>query len=368
MSAEGDKAATTLTIISGFLGAGKTSFIDRVLKAYPNKAIGVIVNEFSASSVDHLLLSDGVETVPISGGCVCCGTRNLLIEKIEQMLFSNRSPRIGSSGDECAGQRTLDHLIIEASGLAEVGPLLDAIVGSQRLNNTIGSYSIVTLVSAQEWQDQIDLPEFSHQVGMADRLILTKTDGVPAYLRDQTVAQLCARLSLINPEAQIFDLSQLVGEGEENGIDRVLMGDRFAKVPTLHERARPTINQHHHDHASYGCEVLSLDRSVGLEAIKAFVEQLQIRLGDGLLRVKGFVGHDERPDVPWLVQVVGAQMPRFTQRHVGEKFHRTELVVIYKISGQQPLEPWFKSFFGEPMVDQPDRQAIDHNPLSIPGL
>lgn len=106
-------APIPVTLVSGFLGAGKTTLIQRMLSARPDLKFAVIENEFGAASIDHALLAHEAEVVEINDGCVCCSVRGDLI-RILGDLARQRD----------AGAARFDHVLIETTGLADPAPVI----------------------------------------------------------------------------------------------------------------------------------------------------------------------------------------------------------------------------------------------------
>src|ERR1022692_2920892 len=144
-----------VTVISGFLGAGKTTLVNHVLTHNTGGNIGVIVNEFGEVGIDgELIVADEDALIEIRNGCVCCTVRTDLVAGVKVLL--ERS------------DIKLDRLIIETSGLADPAPVLQTFLADTDLLNRVELESVVTLVDAANFQRQIDDGIAREQIGFAD--------------------------------------------------------------------------------------------------------------------------------------------------------------------------------------------------------
>jgi G3E family GTPase len=182
-----------VTVITGFLGSGKTTLIRRLL-AHPgmNRA-AVIVNEFGEVGIDHELIAASSESVTLlSSGCLCCVVRTDLQETL-RTLFAQR--RAGEVID-------FDRVLVETSGLADPAPVIQTLATDSMLAAHYRLDGLVTLVDAVNGPGQLDREaEAMKQVALADRLLVTKTDLAPA-------GPLHERVRALNPRAEIADVIQ----------------------------------------------------------------------------------------------------------------------------------------------------------------
>ena len=143
----------SVIIVTGFLGAGKTTLINRILTADHGRRIAVIVNEFGEVGIDHhLLLSSDQEVVQMNNGCVCCTVRGDLMRSLFQ-LMEHRSK--------------FDTVIIETTGLAEPAPVAQSLYGDEQFRREFTLDGVVTVVDAKYISDQL---EQSAEVVRADRI------------------------------------------------------------------------------------------------------------------------------------------------------------------------------------------------------
>ena len=182
-----------VNLITGFLGSGKTTLLNRLLKAPELANTAVLVNEFGAVGLDHLLLEavDG-ETVVLQSGCVCCTIRGELADAMRALL----------SKRERGVVPRFTRLAIETTGLADPAPIVSTLTAEPVLRHHFRLGSIITTVDAVNGFLHLkDNPESLKQIAVADRLVVTKTD-----LADpDAVCELEAALRRLNPAAPVLD-------------------------------------------------------------------------------------------------------------------------------------------------------------------
>jgi G3E family GTPase len=178
-----------LTLLTGFLGSGKTTVLNHLLRKLPRTA--VLMNEFGEVGLDHQLLQkmEGPMAL-LSGGCVCCTISGSLSPTLKNLWLARQR------GDVPAFER----VIIETTGVADPAPVLDNLLHDKWVRARFRLDGVVTTVDALFGTGQLDEHfEAVKQVAMADKLLLTKADLAPAA----SVAALRKRLATLNPAADI---------------------------------------------------------------------------------------------------------------------------------------------------------------------
>lgn len=258
-----------VSIITGFLGSGKTTLINALVRHPSMAGSAVIVNEFGETGVDHLLIEHLDEaTMLVGAGCLCCEVREDVVVAIMRLL----------------DRRPPDHILIETSGLADPAPLVHTLLHDERINHQLSVAGIVATVDAQAGDRPFETQrECLRQAAIADTIILTKTDLAPG------TGRLEARLRALNGEARILS-SPVMPES-------IL---RHAPDPSTWIHARSS-TQHDSTITSLS---LATHRALEAASLMDWIERLIARQGDLLLRFKGIVDL-LGSDVPIVINGVG---------------------------------------------------------------
>lgn len=304
-----------VTLVTGFLGSGKTSLINMALHAPEMARTVVVVNEFGEVGLDHKLVARSNDAVVVlENGCLCCTIRSDLVSTLNSLYHSRQR------GDIPA----FENVVIETSGLAEPGPVLQAFLSEPTLDGLYRVASVVTLVDAINWRSTCEAhDEAVRQVAFADQILLTKLDLVDTD-SGEVERQLRADLAKLNPTANIDVLDRNSASVAKlftaTGFDAA--NPRANPVPWLALAAHQGHADHEdhdhgegdeceHDHSTHlrekGVESFVLLRNDPLsrEELQFLLEGITQNLGPGLLRVKGLVNIREEPGRPAVIQ--GAQ-------------------------------------------------------------
>jgi cobalamin biosynthesis protein CobW len=304
------------TIITGFLGSGKTTLIRHLLENAGGRRLAIIVNEFGDIGVDgEILRGCGVEAcadediVELANGCICCTVADDFLPTMSKLIERAQPP---------------EHIIVETSGLALPKPLLKAFTWPQvRTRATVdGVIAVIdaaavaagrfapdeaALAAARAADPSLDhetpLEElFEEQLGCADLVILNKTD----LLDPAALAQVEADVRrMLRPGAGVI-------HADHGRIDpAVLLGLGLGAEDDLDSRPSHHETEADHDHDDFDSFVLSAGEVAG-------VEQLTARLAEGLgrhdvLRLKGVVAVAGRP-ARLIVQAVGPRVETYFDR------------------------------------------------------
>jgi G3E family GTPase len=351
-----------LTVLTGFLGAGKTSLLNRLLKDKSLAGTAVLINEFGEIGLDHLLvekISDDLVLLP--SGCVCCTMRGDLIDALERLLrdLDNR-------------RADLNRVVLETTGLADPAPVLHTVMVHPYLVMRYRLDGVVTVVDAINGLETIARhPEAMKQVAAAERIALAKTDLLDTPERRETAAQLAARLKRLNPAAPILDVA--AGEATADRLINCGLYDPDSKVPDVRRwlaeeayaaNAPAAHAHHHHDDERIRSLALASDRALPAATFDMFLDLLRGLHGPNLLRVKGIVKIAEAPDQPVVIHGVQhvfhppASLPAWP-----DDDRRTRLVFITCDMDPRAIRELFDAFLGTAAVDRPDRAALLDNPL-----
>ncbi|KAK9063642.1 hypothetical protein SSX86_017513 [Deinandra increscens subsp. villosa] len=166
-----------VTVITGYLGAGKSTLVNYILNGQHGKKIAVILNEFGEEiGVERAMINEGEggalveEWVELANGCICCTVKHSLVQALEQLV--ERKER-------------LDHILLETTGLANPAPLASILWLDDQLEAAVKLDSIITVVDAKNLRFQLKkhegsstFPEAFLQIAFADVVILNKADLV----------------------------------------------------------------------------------------------------------------------------------------------------------------------------------------------
>jgi G3E family GTPase len=317
-SARGEiKARIPVTLVTGFLGSGKTTFINAALRAPELAKTVVVVNEFGEVGLDHQLFASSSDSVVVlENGCLCCTVRSDLVGTLNSLYHARQASEIPS----------FDNVVIETSGLAEPGAVLQAFLSEPTLDGLYRIAGVVTLVDAVNWGGTAEAhDEAVRQVALADQIRITKLDLTDD--RESVASRLLLELRRINPSAEIAEI-----DWSSAAVARLLTASSFDPSDPLAD-PRPWLDlqayqsaaddrhdphqhghdhhEHDHDHPAHlegrGIEnfVLMRDTPLTREEVQFLLEGIGQNLGAGLLRVKGLVNVAEEPGRPAVIQ--GAQ-------------------------------------------------------------
>ena len=184
-------ARVPVIVVTGFLGAGKTSLVKRFLASPEGAGTAVVVNEFGEIGIDDALLrGSSDQTVLIGNGCLCCTSRTDLETTLRELLAE---ARIGSVP-------SIARVLIETSGLADPLPILQTFVSDRGIGRELAVELVVAVVDAVGGAAMLAAaPEARRQVAVADRVVITKRDLADTNAEDAVRAAIAA----INPHAAI---------------------------------------------------------------------------------------------------------------------------------------------------------------------
>lgn len=288
-----------LTILGGFLGSGKTTWLRHQLHAGAYTRVHVVVNEAADAPVDDALLARADQMTLLAGACVCCEGQDALLASLLDICDAR-------SRDGDAGTR-LEQIVLETSGLADPGAILALIQGHPILARQIVVAETIVIVDALNGVDQVQQEALCQkQIEAADRLILTKTD----VAQPERTARLRATLNSIAPEA--------VQSGALFGSD--------AALPDYDARAEPFPLGETPD-APIHASRLDLGKTADWTAFTVWLSALLYARGDQIVRVKGVV---RTPAGRLLVQTVrkSVQSPEILPETEAEVLTDNSIAII----------------------------------------
>ena len=339
------KGRIPVTLVTGFLGSGKTTLINSALRSAELAKTVVVVNEFGEVGLDHQLFASSSDSVVVlENGCLCCTVRSDLVGTLNSLYHARER------GDIPA----FDNVVIETSGLAEPGPVLQAFLSEPTLDGLYRVASVLTLVDAVNWAGTSEAHDESvRQVALADQIRITKLDMVTGD-RQNGSTRIRLELRRINPSAGIDEV-----DWSPAAIAKLLSSRGFDATdpqsdprPWLDFQAHQNAAHHHdgcddnhshhehdhdggHSHSSHlggrGIEnfVLTRESPLAREEVQFLLGGIAQNLGTGLLRVKGLVNVAEEPGRPAVIQ--GAQHLLHTMTWLDrwpDSDHRSRIIFI----------------------------------------
>jgi G3E family GTPase len=336
-----------VTVLTGFLGSGKTTILSRLVQNPAFADTAVIVNEFGEVGLDHALLEASDESiVDLSCGCICCTIRGDLVSTLVD-LYERRA----------AGEiRQFRRVVLETTGLADPAPIIHTLMQEPLVFERYRLARVVTSIDAVNGMTTLDRqPEAVKQAAVADALLVTKTDMTNDA---EAMTALDDRLQTINPTADraicihgdtdpafLFEggLYDPAGKGGE-------VADWLATEASAPAHAHDIDVNRHGD----GIRTFSLTRSapVSRGALGVFMQMLADQRGDDLLRLKGLVLLTDDPDRPAVVH--GVQHVIHPIRRLDswpEETAETQLVLIVRNIEKKWVEELWDRVIGSAYAD-----------------
>lgn len=334
-----------VTVITGFLGSGKTTLINHLLAQPAMAGAAVIVNELGAVPLDHLLVERVDERMAVlSSGCLCCSLRGDLVETLLDL-------------DQRAKKRTIpafDRVIVETTGLADPAPVLHALMAPQGVRGRFRLGGVVTVVDAELGVATLGAhPEAVKQIAVADVVVINKTDRADAGPVEAAVRGLNPRATLVRAERG------------EVAVDSVVIDDGYADERAVPDIADwlgegPAASSHDHDHpddprgtSTFHGDVVTTclirDEPLDGALLTDWIRLMVAEHGDDLLRVKGIVNVEGRPG-PALLH--GVQHVFHPVRWLGawpDADRRTRIVCIARGIQPETLERSLDAVLGRPL-------------------
>ncbi|MGR3365157.1 MAG: cobalamin biosynthesis protein CobW [Maritimibacter harenae] len=337
------RAKIPATVVTGFLGAGKTTLIRNMLQNANGKRIALIINEFGDLGVDgDILKGCGDETcteddvMELSNGCICCTVAEDFVPTLEKLLDRDTPP---------------DHIVIETSGLALPQPLVRAfqwpdistrvtvdgvvtVVDGKAVAEGVFASDLAAVEAQRRADENLDhetpLSElFEDQIACADMIVVNKTDLLGADEAEALTGKLSGEarqgVQVVKTSMGVLPIEVLLGQGAAAETD---MTGRDALHHHHHDHDdEEHDDHHHHDHDHDDFESFVVERGE-IGDPKAFAEQVaDVIRAHGILRLKGFAAVENKP-MRLTLQAVGPRVDTYFDQPFGANPRQTRLVVI----------------------------------------
>ncbi len=292
-----------VTILTGFLGAGKTTLLNRILNGEHGLRVAVLVNDFGPINIDaELVVGAEEDMISLANGCVCCQVRDDLIEAVDRLL---------------ARPEPIDHVVLEASGVAEPASLYATFV-DDKYRDRIRLDSVTCVVDAEQAFAHIDdYPALAmlklRQVASADLVILNKVDLADAEQLRRVRGWISAHMDRV----RIIEASYCDAPLE------VLLGETTAaRKPPSHGPGDPEQHDHSQQFATWSYES---DLPFSVEALRGAIRN---QLPGSVYRCKGVIHTSAEPGSRAILQAVGRRVEVSSGSAWGEQTPRTRIVAI----------------------------------------
>ncbi|MFZ2871874.1 CobW family GTP-binding protein [Zavarzinia sp.] len=348
-----------VTLLTGFLGSGKTTVLNGLLRHPGMAQTAVIINEFGAIGLDHeLVASARDDMVLLKSGCLCCTVKGDLIEALRRLFLQ----RVRGEVPE------FERVVIETTGLADPAPIIHTLMADPLVAARYRLDGVVATIDAACGDDTLNSHEEAvKQAAMADRLLLTKSDLVDAA----HLAALEARLERLNPAAPrilvlqgaidpalILDVGLFDPASKSADVGKWLKAEAYGHHDHDHHHGHDHDHGHHHqdpnrhdDRIRAFCFVI--DKPLEPFAFESWLNVLTSFRGPNLLRIKGIVnlvGH-ERPVAIHGVQHLfhpAVELPAWPSDD-----RRSRIVFITRDLDEAVIRDTFAAFTGEAPTDVP---------------
>ncbi|MEI8096299.1 MAG: GTP-binding protein [Spirochaetales bacterium] len=288
-----------VTLFTGFLGSGKSTLVNRLLRELPRRRFGLVVNEFGDAALESQLIEARTRPLfELPAGCLCCVSDGDLEGALRRIR--EKDPKV-------------DHILVEASGLSSPGPLVSLLTADREASDfPFHLGAVFCIVDASSYlQRDAEWPVLRRQLQFADAVLLTKTD----LCDEQQIAEVTGKLAVRRPGLRVFASGKAVPwnvlfEGREHSPEAATSAgatEADASVASLGRRFFQSS-------ALHGAQVFEYASTQPLSG-KAF-GALMSALEPGILRAKGIVYLDDRSAArfKYVVQYTGAQKQLYSRR------------------------------------------------------
>ena len=275
-----------LTVVTGFLGSGKTTIVREFIRRPGCQDTAVIINEFGEIGIDHdLIESSREDLISLSTGCLCCAMQGDLAQTVRRLLAV-------SASDSMPG---FDRIVLETSGMADPTPILQTAIVDPYLAETVDIVNVIVTVDALNGPAVLnEHEEARRQVALGDRVLITKSDI------DADAGEIAAHA------VRAYRPDVALAKSINGDIEPELLFEPPTQRTTWQVAVREPDTRHHaHAHNTAVTTVsLRIDAPIHAVTLTLFLQALAENCGPDLLRVKGIVSIRESPESPAVVHGV----------------------------------------------------------------
>lgn len=247
-------------LVTGFLGAGKTTYMNRLLEATDERLL-VIVNELGSVNIDEqLIVKMDQEQIELSNGCICCSIQSDLSKTFYQL----------------ASKDTFDRIVIETTGVADPAPIIQTIYYDDYLRTRFKLTAILTVVDASQLDRELFI-EGIHQIAYADVILLNKVDLIDAGELEQAHE----RIHALNPTVRVIETVQTVGDYD--------LTENTFQLSRVDEQLLGQLTAGHSSVSSLRAITLTTDVPLKRERVTQYVREVLMHYEDDVYRLKAIV-------------------------------------------------------------------------------
>lgn len=320
--------AKEVTILTGFLGAGKTTVLNAVIAKKKDTRFAIIENEIGEESIDAgLILKGEDDIIELNNGCLCCSLNDNLYDLLNS-LWERRD--------------SWDHLIIEATGIADPANIAQPFLTSDQVKRAYDLKRVICIVDAELIEDQLkDRDEAIKQIAFSDIILLNKVEKVSAAY----AKELQAVLKTINPFAEI-----LVAAGQDFQIRQLFARERFANFYSNPKVAatpkgifslsngssekQPLMasatSHNRHEHSDIETILLKYNESMNAEELEHRMMVFLILQSANVYRIKGII-YSHQFESRLVLQTVGKSLSiTLGETWLPDEIRESKIVIIGK--------------------------------------
>ncbi len=359
-----------VSVVTGFLGAGKTSLLNRILTDPAMRNIAVVINEFGEVGLDHLLVEKTDDNIfEMSSGCLCCTIRGELVDTLIKLIEKrDRGEVLG-----------FERLVVETTGLADPAPVLHTVMNHPYLVERYRLEGVITVVDTVNGEATLDShAEAVKQVAVADRIVITKADLLVGREGEDRLHAIIARLRKLNPAARLLEVvrdvtpERLFNTGLYDPASKTPEVGRWLATEAYEPDARRGRRHRHghdhgHDHAHdvnrhddhIHAFCVTSERAIEPWGFELFCDLVRSYHGPNLLRMKAIVKLSDDPERPLVVHGVQHIFhPPVRLAAWPDADHRSKLVFITRDIDKAEIDKLF-SAFTDPVTGGADAFADD---------
>ncbi|MFN8258637.1 MAG: GTP-binding protein [Bacteroidales bacterium] len=264
-----------ITIITGYLGSGKTSIINQIIKKEVNLRFAIIENEFSQFGIDSALIKgiDNANIIELSNGCICCVKNTELQETLSYLLEADLK---------------FDHILMETTGIAEPDAIVQSIVSNQNLSEQLFIDSVICLADAVHFHENMKNEESVKQLAISDIIILNKIDSTTETI----LLKIENEIQNLNPMAEIIRTSF-----SDYGTKKLMAAGKFNQknFNQLFQKMNQPYRILHTDRIQISSLGISIEGKFSEEKFRFWMEYFLMLNQSEIYRMKGILNFAGNP-------------------------------------------------------------------------